>query len=361
MLNLTIGQGPLIDIISNFFYAMCILNIALGNWYSLNEILIVWTTLLLTFVISIFSGDYQFLYLLLVMLSVKNVDLDGLLKLVFLIQVFSYVLILIFNYLGIIESRIVYRDGGIRNSLGFWHPNTTGALLLSIFLIMMYLTRRKKFLFPLLLINIANYYINVYAQSRTSQGLIIFASVLFMVNWAFEKLTEDRQSKMLNWFVRFLFPVMIFFSVILCFLYARGSNWLIEMNRYLSGRLNLGLYFLKNYKLSLFGQKVLFASPNSSQNEVVGLTYLVLDNAFLKLLVSKGIAACLILSGYYYLLFAKFLNNRQSNILALIVIVFLLFAFNEQVGLTFEFNFTLLFSSVLFKNYGMSSKEVYIS
>lgn len=319
------------------------------NKYSRQQLAIIVGFLGTSIVTRFVSGSSPTFDLLVFLVLLKNIPIKSVFKIILGSQVFSFFLVIVMYRLSIIPDRVVVRSGIIRSSLGFWHPNTTGMIFLSIFLLSMVLAKQKyEYIFLAFFNILATYLVNITA-SRTMQILVLVATIGFV---CVRLLNFDKVSnKFIAKVVLLVFILCIFLSYLFALMYKPQNQLLSNLNTLLSGRLRLGNLFVEEYSLSLFGTRILYNTPNSSYQAVFGLVYRVLDNSYLKYLLNFGVLSLTTIS---IILYQSFKNAPKVLLPKLFVslMAFLGLAFTEQLGLSMEINFVLFAGVVI-----MASEE----
>ncbi|HCS93967.1 MAG TPA: hypothetical protein DIW15_04585 [Bavariicoccus seileri] len=323
-------------------FSLCISFII--NKYSKQQLMIIFCFLVPSIVTRFVSGSSPTFDLLVFIILLKNTPIKSVLKTILSSQVLSFFLVILMYRLSIIPDRVVVRSGVIRSSLGFWHPNTTGMIFLSIFLLSMVLAKQKYEYIFLAIFNVLATILVSITASRTMQILVLIASIGFVCVrlLKFEKVSNTRLAKV----VLLVFILCILLSYFLALIYRPQNQLLSSLNTLLSGRLRLGNLFVEEYSVSLFGTRVLYNTPNANYQTIFGLVYRVLDNSYLKYLLNFGVLSLATLSIIVYQIFIKspkiFLSKLFVSLMA-----FLGLAFTEQLGLSMEINFVLFVGVVI--------------
>lgn len=344
----------ILEISKNIFLVLNLVFIVFFNRYNMDEIIVTLVTLILFIIIKLIAGVSPLLDLLFLIVAIKEVPLKKILKVYLSTQVISFTFILMLNYFGVIPARYVIRGGVMRSSLGFWHPNTAGLMLLSILLLLLYFTKGFKKLLSLVVINIINAIMFISTDSRTSLYLIIITTLITVVTMFLPiKKSFFLKSK---WVVPILFMMITIVSVLLSVLYTQGNSIAIQISIMLTNRISIGSRFLSEYGISLFGQKVEYNSPNYLNQVVIGFEYRVLDNMYLKYIINYGLVSLVSLIGYLILI-SKKLSESELFFWNTYVPIFLFLGFTEQGAFNYAVNFFMLFGVLLFD----STKEIVTS
>lgn len=282
-------------------------------------------------------------------LLLRNISYKRILKILLITLLALYITIILLWSMGIIPDRSVLRDtGSLRQSLGFWHPNTTGMLFLEIFLLGIIVIKKHINLF-LILGNILNIILFVITNSRTSCALIVLATIIYLFTHYKTKYSLLINSKKVGIIASMMYILATFFSYILANLYSPFNKFIVLINKLLSGRIGLSQTFVKEYPINLLGTNIVIQSPNFLTDKVYNFNYAVLDNAYLKILLNFGILTVILYAIIIYLTF-KYMDTSLTKDMFIIYVIYLILSFNEQSTLFLEINFFFLGFSFYFSN-----------
>ena len=254
--------------------------------------------------------------------------------------------VIVSSYVGITVDWIVNFTYGTGHSMGFNHPNNLGVIILSIVASWLYLYPNVKF--PLLfgVPTIAGLIIWKIAAARTSAILLLAIPWLIFLFKSTKKFNFQNILKWEFWIVilAFLLSIYLMYRIGL-----RGS-----MNNFES-RFNMPYILYNQYGINLFGSKLpLVGSREALQYKVQSI---ILDNAYLRVLLINGILTTLIIIGLY----AVLINNAYKSkkyILLIIIVLFIVEGFMEQFFLYAEFNFTILATFANLNSSGLKDRKV---
>ncbi|WP_430603298.1 hypothetical protein IGJ02_000686 [Enterococcus sp. DIV0724b] len=347
-LNLVHSLANFAQIIKSGYIILSLLFILLFNKYSVKQIVVLATIFIPLFVTRVIVGVSPLLDLMIVITGLKCLSLKKILNTFFVTQAISFILILSLFFLSVIPDRVVIRDGIVRSSLGFWHPNTVGVMLLSLFMLSTFSEKKMtKLIFKIGVFNIISIIFYGLTNSRTSFFLILVVSCLTLLQYFF----KNRNFLFINsrWFIPIIFIILFVVSYVSSILYLHGNSLIIKLSILLSNRISIGSRFINEYRLTFFGQQVEYSSLNYSVQEVVGFQYKVLDNVYLKYLLNYGAFSIGLLSLYLYRI-SKTLNNYYLKYWNIYLLIFLIFGLMEQSVFNVSTNFLLLFGVILLNN-----------
>ena len=266
------------------------------------------TKKLIFYLLSLFVGissylvtnNSIFIFILLFIYCSGVINFENFIKYDMKIKIFMLIIIAIFLQIGLLDNLFLVRDNGlIRNTMGFYSPNTLGIYLLNICCDFVFINKNKitlkHYLFIIFCI-IINYIIT---NSRTSSICLIIL-ILFLI--CRKKMRLDKL-----YLVPYIFLII---SFVLIYLYSLKLPFAVHLNSLLSDRLLCGLNFFEEYGITLFGNKFRIV------NEWIGFVYVV-DNAYLNIFINHGI----ILSIVSFLFLDRYCRNiRNSNVCIKIIL-----------------------------------------
>jgi len=268
----------------------------------------------------------------------------------------NFILVLSLTYLGLIETFFHGRPDFMRSSLGFTHPNMTGAMVLAIFIA--YLLKKKENPSLYILASFVPIFIilNQFIGSRTGLIIIIFMLTCIILL----KLCEKWQVKLdfLNKYKVFLISglpfLFLFGSYFLSYFFINESNIFLFLNQLVTWRIGMGSLFIQEYPLTLWGVQIYQNARDPASIAEYG--YRFLDNGFLLSLLAVGLIYTLL-----RLLYCSWLGNKMTargyKYMPIILIGFLLFGFMEQIIWDPRWNILFLFGGVLLKEQGMKYRQ----
>lgn len=332
------------DITSSFFIISCCIFIVFFNKYSVNELVIIIGCAILLFIVWLMAGSSPLLELLIIIVGLKKIPLKKILNTYFCTQLIAFCSIFILYYLSLIPERIVFRDGIERSSLGFWHPNTLGLMLMSLLLLSIISKNKWKRLYYVFFFNLINIITYPITGSRTSFYLIILSTIIFVLTHIF-KLEKSRLLK-IKLIIPLSFIGLSILTIVIVNLYIKGNHYAIGVNKLMTNRISIGSRFFDEYGLSIFGQKVRYNSPNYLTQSVINFEYRVLDNIYLKYFINYGVITIGLFSSYLYAIAYK-LNNKYIVLWNSYFLIFILLGLSEQSAFNYLVNFFVIFGVLL--------------
>lgn len=212
----------------------------------------------------------------------------------------------------------------IRNAFGFYHPNTFGMYVMMIFLDYLYLNKEKK-IRNIIFAIFVSIFIHYTSDTRSAIYCIMGISILLLLE---KLLIRVIQIKPIKFILNNLYLFLLCFSIVTTLLYCSKTDFSIQLNQFFSNRLYLQSIFWKNYKLSLFGNKIIYNYT--------------LDNGYIKLLLNYGLLAT-IFYGYIYNKTLKKTYLFNNYIVYFIILILLFFNVAESSMLYVYFNIFILY------------------
>lgn len=278
-------------------------------------------------VIYLTSHEKGAFLVILLLCSLKNMDLDKVFKVGAVTWVLSFGGMFLLTSLHIIKSPFKVHDRLgmgriIRWSLGYAHPNVLHISYLVLVCFLLYLLRKNFRYYYLVLFEIGNLFVFMYSLSTT--GFLVTTGCLALV---------------LYWNIRKKFcvveQVLIQLCFPLCLLLSFGAPVLLKgkafsiVNKILNTRLELSKWFLENLPVKLVG--------NDTTDAVTAVR--TMDNSYVFALITYGLLFILLMAFFYFRIIYK--KAREQDGMALCLILSCLIA-----GLTEPFLFNTSFKNI---------------
>ena len=297
------------------------------------QLLMVSILTIVFFVGYYFSGAYRILIGLLFVIAAKDIDVLNVAKIAMKTIAFMIILIAIFSLVGITNNTISVRDGAVRFTLGFRHPNNLGDQVFQFFACWIFTRWHKIRWFDYLWVFSLALLFYFFCNSRTSFYLTIF---LLVCAFAFKSVAKNNTLILLVKVIIVLCPII---SIFLTVFYDRSNSILLGFDSLFSGRLQLAHEHYLFAGFSLYGQKdtiktLGFALDNAYvYNAIVfGMVSLFFILTAIYLCIIKAekenyTPAIIIITAYcLYSLFELVLFSPTSNILLLLLLSYVLYS-----------------------------------
>lgn len=315
--------------------------------YRKKELIFMVFSLIVITISWIISKNNSIFILFLFIFAMKNIEFDSLIKFDLKMKILFVPIVIGLHYLGLTNDLIMYReDGTVRSSMGFGHPNTFAVYLFAIFCEYIYLNRdKKRFLGISILAIVVFNMINYFSDSRGSAYTIIMLYLFITVKKIdFIGLINK---KFVKYFLTSIIFIFTAFSYFISINYNPYNKMMYEINKIFTGRISSSYKFLNNYNINLLGNELYIVS--TKQSLLTGENTIILDNAYIKLILQLGIITYLIFAIYYTLSIRKAYSKNNY----ILVILFFIFAIRGLFGnvLFYLYGnvFLLYFSEVIFK------------
>lgn len=295
--------------------------------YSVREVLLYASLILLGGAIYLTSREKGVLMVIMLLCGLKNMNLEKVFRVGAVIWSLSFGSLFLLTSLHILDSPFKVHDRlglgrVIRWSLGYSHPNVLHISYLVMVCFLVYLLRKKLYIWGICLLEIGNLYVYMYSLSTTGFLATTFCLVLVMY-WNIRK-GFCRLEQVL---IQFCLPVCLFLSF--------GAPLLLTgrafdiVNKLLNTRLELSKWFLENLPVQLLGR-----------NTTTSVTAVrTMDSSYVFALITYGIIFfAFIIWEYARIIYQK---TRNQDGIALCVILSCLIA-----GLTEPFMFNTSFKNI---------------
>ena len=284
------------------------------------------------------SKDNRLLFLALFIIAAKGISFESICKTLLPAIGLTTLFVFMLSAIGVISSQVILAydaaTGSIvsRRMLGFVHQNSAGRACAIAYLCFYYL-RFKRFSAKEVAISfLLVAFLFFFVISRTP-ALIVLVATVFAVMHRFIK---SKATIHLAAVVAFVFLLL---GVLMPFFYNASSELMSTINGLSSNRLRWASLFINNYPVTLFGQNLPLVSTLEAR--ATGQEALVLDNAFIRLLLNFGLLAFIAVISGYVKAFSKGLRCGDSALCVLVALMSMS-AFAESWALTFCWCFVLL-------------------
>lgn len=310
--------------------------------------------------VSIFSGDKRLLFLLLILFSIRNINLEKLLKIALYVQIISLITIILFSKIGIFPDWLYERDGNLtRHAFGYNYTSYASSYLFTIALAFVYLKKEKVEYVQLVLIEIIAIILYIFTDTRlgfllTTTLLLLTAIIKYFHNnkKVQEFFEKDNIQKGIKFICYGLIPILISIIIMMLVLFSYNTAIGKKLNQLFSKRLDYAVEGINNYGIHLFGNKIEWTGWGGYGYIDLGenFKYNFVDISYIKTLLEYGIFAfLLILTGYTLRL--KEAYKEKDYWLILMLAFVLICSVIEPNIITIEKNlFVLSLASIM--NYG---------
>lgn len=301
--------------------------------------LLVLITLLIYLLLSVYIqfGFFDILFFL-VFYTLLNSSNQKFMYVQVILMIFMFIGTIIAVRFGFIENLLFYRNGdGVRQTLGFNHPNTLGMFVYAITINLLNIMNKPRYrLLKYTLLLIFNSYFYYISDSRTA-SFISLGTIIIII--ALELIKLD--NKIMNNKLIIGGILSFIFVIVGCSINFNFVDNYTELNKLFSNRLYSSYMFITDYGFNLFGDKI-SDILNTPMGEVI------IDSGYINLILRKGIVFTIV---FFMFIFNRIWSNKFTNkegILILSVFCTLMF---ESYG------FSIFMFQILFFDYVGKRKE----
>lgn len=295
---------------------------------------------------SFFSKSSIFIFFLLFLFASKSIEVEKFITYDFVLRIFTVVLVVLLNKIGVLQDNILVRDSGvIRHSLGFVSPNTIGVLVFCIVVDYLIIKWKNVNLLDFFTLGIVTYVLFRITGSRTASLLIIVTLFVFFVS----RYTNFFKGNIINGFIfisPLIFTIASFFMVMKI---SVGSRVFFVINKYTSNRLYFYDQVYNNYGFSLFGQDIPLLSLSYAKKN--GLTPLYLDSSYLSLGIHYGMVMSFLLLLVLLIIILKQIKFKNTSMLLLTFLI-CVYGFSEIIIFKPEVSLVCVMGSFLLNSLG---------
>lgn len=248
-----------------------------------------------------------------------------------------------FLYLaGITVSANAYRGDFLRWDMGMKYPNTLGGYLLVLccFYIMYKFKNMKIYDYIIIAAVVGVMWFGVACRTTT---ILLVLIVLFQLAYRFwgDKLLDI---KWIQAILVLLYPFMLVASYFAARWINIDRKILVFIDNILAGRISYGAVFLKEYRFSLWGQRIKTVDEFTAMQ--TGTPTRILDNAYLRLYINFGALATIIFIAMSVALMWWAIKQKRMEIVAMLVVVALCGMSESYIIYTYFNMFMVLFAFV---------------
>ncbi len=285
-----------------------------------------------------------FLTLIIVIISMKNIEIKRIVKILFAfnlivlaIHISMYIIYLLLDSSSLnFLVRNTLEGQVIRYSFFFNHPNVFAMYVFWTVAMYYYLYFDKIKNMSYFLTIILSICIYVFPNSKTSALAILILLILIFL--------KKKNIKMPS--AKYIFIIVLIFSIVSIFFIQ--NSFIMKINEALSGRITLGKIIFDNYGINLFGADVTKGVEETVVNDKYYTNIKIIDSVYYTLLLNYGIVALLI---YTYLILGaiKSVDKQGDDIEKVFIIMLIIYGISETTCLSPEIAFPVLFLSKTLK------------
>ena len=223
---------------------------------------------------------------------------------------------------------------------GFVNINPFGMWIMVIVVECFLLLKSRFFYMWLLFATSVTYLLYTVGSSRTAVLSLLVSAILSLLFFK-----HNIKKKLSYLWIIIPSIIVIFYQNINYF----SSNFIYKLNNLFSDRITMAQTILSQYKIELWGQRIVLVSRSLASMSFGRLQYLVLDNSYLTMLLMIGListilAITLLIRGSFQL-FYKF-----KSLAILPIVFFSLLGVSENNMIMIEYNFLFIVMGALLLN-----------
>ena len=324
--------------------ALLVLRYALNpdlSWKGIGKLAV-----LVLFMFAAFSyGKLAFAVSLALVFSVGNISFEKLLKITLLIQLIGFVITVTCSQIGIIEDYMWITQTRRRHGLGFTHCLLGSHFVLFMSLICVTLIKKMKWWLAIAIFA-ANYVMYIYTDARTTIILSVFLVVAGLIAGLLERFFKpSRLLAVLSFAVPFAFWGVSAYGAKM---FTPESPKMVWLNDFFNGRLLYMNRALKDYGVTLLGQKIKWIGESTLKANPE-LVYNYVDNAYMQAFFTYGVLFTVLLcAGWGLVLYRNILRGKY--VMAVVVLVVLIHGIINPQMIELVYNPFFLCIGTLFEN-----------
>lgn len=280
------------------------------------------------------KSDNRILFLVLFVFAANGLNYELIVNKFAKIQLLCILIVLFVYKLGLSEDVISYFSYGVGHSLGTYHANNLGTMVFSCYLAVCYAFLKGRYTSQTVLAIIVAFFLWENTLSRTNCFLVIAYPLAQFFVFLLKKTGKTVLLNSIKQIIVILFGV----SVVAALFYEQFSGVLNDGT--LIERFRFGSVLLQQYGIHLFGSNIAFV--NTVEARLQGVSNLVLDSAYLKLLIYYGV----IITLFIIYVFSKSIKRAmlQKDYDLIIVCTLVAISGITQSMMISVYNFALLFA-----------------
>lgn len=336
----SLANSPMLIVLKLLKYAaylFCILHFFTLSRFSRNFLFAAGIMLVLS-VYAMYTGPQKLpiFYFVLIATAVKT-DFRKIVKIFLFIQATTFVIYLSLALLGIMGSGEVVEVGRIRSYLGYGWVNRASYNLLFMSLELLYL--RKRALDPVLaiILSAVNWFVYVKTHTVFSMAItfmiIAYGAIYYFYSKSDRKIKFFKKNRKRDYYLLLTaFLVLIVAGIALILIFKSSNPFLYKLNRFVTGRLELGKKAIDRYGLHLGGNKLQWIGSSTLLFGLAeGNDYFYVDNGFLQIALEFGLIFTAFVLFMYTAAIKKAVSLKDYSFAAIVLILGMVFVFEPYV------------------------------
>lgn len=336
----SLANSPMLIVLKLLKYAaylFCILHFFSLSRFSRNFLFAAGIMLVLS-VYAMYTGPQKLpiFYFVLIATAVKT-DFRKIVKIFLFIQATTFVIYLSLALLGIMGSGEVVEVGRIRSYLGYGWVNRASYNLLFMSLELLYL--RKRALDPVLaiILSAVNWFVYVKTHTVFSMAItfmiIAYGAIYYFYSKSDRKIKFFKKNRKRDYYLLLTaFLVLIVAGIALILIFKSSNPFLYKLNRFVTGRLELGKKAIDRYGLHLGGNKLQWIGSSTLRFGLAeGNDYFYVDNGFLQIALEFGLIFTAFVLFMYTAAIKKAVSLKDYSFAAIVLFLGMVFVFEPYV------------------------------
>ena len=294
--------------------------------------------------VKLFSGNSIILLYIVISLAISRLNYKYVLY-VFIAATFSVILITFsLFFLDMLDTLPLVRRGAVlRESFGFYHPNTLGSVCFFLCLTFWSISKNhSQVLLSFLLSAISLLFLTNYVDSRTSQHMLCLLLLLSIINeiaicyrYKGEKFFSNIIIKNL---LVYSLPILSISTLFFTFFYNPDNVYYSTLDKLFSGRLNLSHVAFSLFELTPFGQELIMTDNDPFRmNSATAVKFNTLDIFSVFTVFNYGIVALFYFLLVFVLVSKKAIESKEYKI-ALSLSLISIYGLMEHIIVDIGFN-----------------------
>lgn len=269
-------------------------------------------------------------------IAASNLDVDDFVRYDLKLRIVILVIVVGLCKAGYLDNYSAIINGTYKQALGFTHPNTLAAVIITILVEWIYVRYEDLGLIDYIAILLAVYWLQSVAASRSAIYTFILVLVIVVITKCRPKIWDALMVRIICCWLPIIATV---FSYVLVWLYYKRTSIGVRLDQLLTHRPENSLLVIQEYGFSLFGQFILTKSTRNSATSTA--TLWTVDMSYVAIPVRYGIVLFIVLLVGYYLANRRAIAAGRYN-LVIAMAFFVLYGIGETALYRIQYNFTLL-------------------
>lgn len=320
--------------------------------------------LILGILVFIFSKNQNSITTVLVIISMKNYDMDKIFKISFYAFAIFFTATVLLSLVGIIPDWTYGRGTTIRHSLGFIYPTDCHGFYLATVLLYFASFKEKNKATIIVVLELINIILFIYTNGRLSFILIttILVFMLLLKTKTLKRIINAifklKVSHIISLVLPFLFLFLFLFTVNA---YKSRNEFGKSINSLLSNRVKYTYEAFQEHEIKLFGENIKWYGwggygYDEEKTKDSKFRYNYVDSSYPRILLDYGVVFSIVILISYSIMLIRYKKN--SNLIMYFVFVFvLIWAFVEPSLYNLQRNVFVLAFSVILDRFYIFKKE----